>query len=71
MVTESAFSTAGRSSSAMAASNCMMIGAAMPTVWPSDSWNWPLTWVSGSIVVNEPATGTALPSWPTTVPPHL
>ena len=71
MVTLSAFSTAGRSSSAIAASNCRMMGAATPTVCPSASWNWPLTWVSGSIVVNDPVTGTDLPSWPTTVPPQV
>ena len=69
MVTVNARSTAALS--LIDASNCRMIGAATPTTWPSASWNWPLTSTSGAIVVNAPATGTALPSRPTTEPPHV
>ena len=43
----------------------------MPTVCPSANWNCPLTVVLGSTVVNRPATGTAMPSPPTTEPPHV
>ena len=66
VVTFSAFST--EALSLIEASNCMMIGTATPTTWPSASWNWPFTWVSGVTVVKVPASGTALPSRPTTAP---
>ncbi|CPU66227.1 Uncharacterised protein [Mycobacteroides abscessus subsp. abscessus] len=46
----------------------MMTGAAIPTVCPSASWNWPLTFAVGTRVVNAPDTGTALPSRPTAEP---
>ena len=69
MVTFSARSTAALS--LIDASNCRMIGAATPTTWPSASWNWPLTSSAGVIVVKSPATGTALPSRPTTEPPQV
>jgi hypothetical protein len=67
----SARSTSGRCASSIEASNCMMIGAATPTVWPSESWNWPLTCVAGSMVANVAAIGTALPSRPTTEPAQV
>ena len=66
MVTFSALSTAALS--LIGASNWMMIGAAIPTVCPSASWNPPSITLVGATVVNLPVTGTALPSWPTTDP---
>ena len=66
VVTVSAFSTAALS--LIGASNWMMIGAATPTVWPSANWNPPSTFLLGATVVNLPATGIALPSWPTAEP---
>ena len=48
-----------------------MIGAATPTVWPSESWNWLLTTTLGFTVEKVPVTGVALPSWPTTEPPQV
>ena len=53
------------------ASNCRMIGTAMPTVCPSASWNWPFTVEVGSTVVKLPFTGTAIPSRPTTEPAQV
>ncbi len=69
VVTVSAFSTAALS--VIGASNCRMIGAATPTVWPSASWNAPPIFLLGETVVNFPATGTALPSCPTAEPLHV
>ena len=56
MVTVKARSTAALS--LIGASNCRIIGAATPTVWPSLSWNQPLTTWEGLTVLNDPATGT-------------
>ncbi len=69
MVTVSAFSTAALS--LIGASNCRMIGAAIPTVWPSASWNAPLIFLLGDTVLNLPATATVLPSCPTAEPLHV
>ncbi|CNH93662.1 Uncharacterised protein [Mycobacterium tuberculosis] len=66
MVTVSAFSTAALSM--IGASNWMMIGAAIPTVWPSASWKAPLIFLLGDTVLNLPFSATALPSWPTAEP---
>ena len=57
--------------SSIAASNCKMIGAATPTVCPSDSWNCPVTCFVGLIVVNAAAIGTACPSRPTAEPAQV
>jgi len=69
VVTMRARSTAALS--LIGALNCRMIGTAIPTVWPSASWNWPLTVAAGLTVVNRPFTGTAVPSRPTTDPAHM
>ncbi len=69
MVTVSAFSTAALS--LIGASNWMMIGAAIPTVWPSANWNAPPIFLLGDTVLNLPATEIALPSCPTAEPLHV
>ena len=69
VVTVRAFCTAALSE--MGASNCRMIGAATPTVCPSDSWNWLLTTTFGLMVLMAPVTAVALPSRPTTDPAQV
>ncbi len=64
-----AFSTAALS--AIGPSNCRMIGAPTPTTCPSPMLVRTEIWVSGSIVVKLPVTGTVLPSVPSAVPDHM